>query len=43
MRADDMLVLVRSRKLACVLDPALVLGSCVGLAFALRLSRVLEP
>ncbi|KVC77118.1 hypothetical protein WI76_17355 [Burkholderia ubonensis] len=43
MRADDMLVSVRSRKLACVLDPALVLGSRVGLAFALRLSRVLEP
>ncbi|RQR50632.1 hypothetical protein DIE19_30225 [Burkholderia sp. Bp9126] len=43
MRADDMLVSVRSRKLACVLDPALVLGSRVGLPFALRLSRVLEP
>ncbi|TCW80231.1 hypothetical protein C5O80_25680 [Burkholderia sp. SRS-46] len=43
MRADDMLVSVRSRKLACVLDPALVLGSRVGVAFALRLARVLEP
>lgn len=43
MRPDDMLVSVRSRKLACVLDPALILGSPFGLSFALRLTQVLEP
>jgi hypothetical protein len=43
MRPDELFVHVRSRKFNCVLDPALVLGSHLGLAFAVRLSRVLEP
>lgn len=43
MLADDLLVSVRSRKLPCVLDPALVLGSPHGLEFALRLTQVTEP
>lgn len=43
MLADDLLVSVRSRKLACVLDPALVLGSSWGLELALRLTYVTEP
>lgn len=43
MLADDLLVSVRSRKLPCVLDPALVLGSAWGLELALRLTYVTEP
>lgn len=43
MLADDLLVSVRSRKLPCVLDPALVLGSAWGLELALRLTWVTEP
>lgn len=43
MLADDLLVSVRSRKLPCVLDPALVLGSAYGLELALRLTWVTEP
>ncbi|EON19032.1 hypothetical protein C265_14427 [Cupriavidus sp. GA3-3] len=43
MHAEDMIVSVRQRKLACILDPALVLGSPWGPSLALRLTRVLEP
>lgn len=43
MRADDLRVTVRQRKLPCVLDPALVLGSRDGFTLALRLTQVMEP
>lgn len=43
MGADDFQVTVRRKKLTCVLDPALVLGSPFGLMFALRLAQVVEP
>ena len=39
----DLSLTVSQRKLACVLDPALVLGSAAGLRLALRLTQVLEP
>jgi hypothetical protein len=43
MRLADLSFTVSQRKLACVLDPALVLGHCQGAELALRLARVLEP
>lgn len=43
MRREDMLISVRSRRLTCVLDPALVLASPWGTALALRLPQVTEP
>jgi hypothetical protein len=42
MHADDMIISVRQRKLACVLDPTLILGSSWGPGLALRLTRVME-
>lgn len=43
MRGDDLLVSVRQRRLACILDPALVLTSPWGHTLALRLTQVMEP
>jgi hypothetical protein len=43
MRASDMLVHVQTRKLACVLDPALILATPGGMKLALRLTQVVEP
>jgi hypothetical protein len=43
MHADDLFVHVHRRKLCCVLDPMLVLGTRVGCVFAVRLAQVLEP
>ncbi|MGY8525621.1 hypothetical protein [Paracidovorax citrulli] len=42
MHPDDMVVSIRQRKLACILDPVLVLGSPWGPSVALRLTRVME-
>lgn len=42
MRPADLSLTVSQRKLACVLDPALVLGHGLGPALALRLARVFE-
>jgi hypothetical protein len=43
MRASDMLVHVQTKKLACVLDPALILATPGGMKLALRLTQVVEP
>ena len=43
MHAGDWSLTVCQRKLACVLDPSLVLGFRDGPALALRLTRVFEP
>jgi len=43
MRASDMLVHVQTKKLACVLDPALILATSGGMKLALRLTQVVEP
>ncbi|WP_250484989.1 hypothetical protein [Caballeronia sp. GaOx3] len=43
MQSDDLFVQVHRRKLCCVLDPALVLGTRLGFEFALRVAAVLEP
>ena len=43
MRTTDLSLRVSQRKQACVLDPALLLAHAQGPAFALRLTRVLEP
>lgn len=43
MRAADLSLTVRQRKLACVLDPALALGHALGPTLALRLAQVFEP
>lgn len=43
MHATDWSLTVCQRKLACVLDPSLVLGFRDGPALALRLTRVFEP
>lgn len=43
MRQADLSFTVSRHKLACVLDPTLVLGHAQGPTFALRLTRVLEP
>ena len=42
MRPADLSLTVSQRKLACVLDPALVLGHALGPMLALRLTRVFE-
>ncbi|WP_244851530.1 hypothetical protein [Caballeronia sp. SL2Y3] len=43
MHASDMLVHVHTRKLSCVLDPALILATPGGIKLALRLTHVVEP
>ena len=43
MRQADLSLTVSQHKLACVLDPTLVLGHAQGPTLALRLTRVLEP
>jgi hypothetical protein len=43
MRQADLSFTVSQHKLACVLDPTLVLAHAQGPALALRLTRVLEP
>jgi len=43
MHRADLSVSVSQRKLACVLDPALVLGHAFGPTLALRLTQVMEP
>jgi hypothetical protein len=43
MRPNDLSLTVSQRKLACVLDPALVLAYAQGPGLALRLTQVLEP
>jgi hypothetical protein len=43
MRQADLSFTVSQHKLACVLDPTLVLGHAQGPTLALRLTRVLEP
>jgi hypothetical protein len=42
MRHADLSLTVSQRKLACVMDPALVLGHALGPTLALRLTRVFE-
>ncbi|HEX6704956.1 MAG TPA: hypothetical protein VF169_09370 [Albitalea sp.] len=42
MRCGDLSLTVSQRKLACVFDPALVLGHAAGPTLALRLTRVFE-
>lgn len=43
MRHTDVSLVLQTRRLACVLDPALVLRPPQGAALALRLTQVLEP
>ncbi|HWP20747.1 MAG TPA: hypothetical protein VNO84_16580 [Burkholderiaceae bacterium] len=43
MRASDLSLTVRQRKLACVIDPALALGHPCGPGLALKLAQVFEP